>query len=141
MTILKFILLLIFGIPLLFYIWFASLIIYALFRNYLEKTKDEIRTVLMKISIVSLILITIFFGSRIRDGFTDVNVLTERIYESSVYEYNGSKCRDGTNSHSQGRGTCSWHKGVLFTFYKGQHKKNKSQCKLEARKRSWIWKP
>ena len=90
------------------------------------------------LSIFPLLFITIFFGSRIRDGFTTVDVLTERIYERSVYKYNGSRCRDGTDSRSQGRGTCSWHGGVRFKFYKGQHKKSKQECRIEAKERSWI---
>ena len=105
-----------------------------------EKRKNIIDSIKAwtTLSLFPLIFITIFFGSRIRDGFTTVDVLTERIYERSVYEYNGSKCRDGTNSRSQGRGTCSWHGGVRFKFYKGQHKKSRKECRIEAKELSWI---
>lgn len=90
------------------------------------------------LSIFPFLFITVFFGSRIRDGFTSVDILTERIYEREVYKFNGSICRDGTTSRSQGRGTCSWHKGVSYKFYKGQHKKTMEECKIIAKDRSWI---
>jgi len=67
-----------------------------------------------------------------------IHVLTNRIYEREVYEFSGSICRDGSTSHSQGRGTCSWHNGVRYEFHKGQHKLTKQECRILAKERSWI---
>jgi hypothetical protein len=89
-------------------------------------------------SFVPTILILFFFGSRIRDGFTTVDVLTERIYNREIYEFDGSICRDGSISRSQGRGSCSWHNGVSREFFKGEHKKSRKECENEAKVRSWI---
>jgi hypothetical protein len=91
-----------------------------------------------KIAIIPIFFILLIFGSRIRDGFTGVNNLTERIYERNLYTFNGSKCRDGTTSQSQGRGTCSWHNGVQYKFYKGQPKKSRQQCRIEGKELSWV---
>lgn len=108
------------------------------------KRKEKLSRVKEKIvsgiatAIIPVIIVGFFFGSRIRDGFTSVDILTERIYEREIYEFSGSICRDGTTSHSQGRGTCSWHNGVRYKFYKGQHKKSKEKCRIEAKERSWI---
>lgn len=109
------------------------------------KNDDEIRKVKKEkkqIKILNFaIIIGIFsfiFGSTIYDGFTPVKQLTERIHERSKYEFSGSICNDGTTSHSQGRGTCSWHKGVNYKFYEGDYAKNLEECKTEAIKSSWI---
>lgn len=90
------------------------------------------------LSIIPIIVIGFFFGSHIRDGFTTVDVLTERIYQREIYEFNGSKCNDGSTSHSQGRGTCSWHDGVNYKFYTGEHKYSLEECRNKAKDRSWI---
>lgn len=106
-------------------------------RQKLNEIKDKIVSG-FKVIIIPLLIIGFLFGSRIRDGFTSVDVLTERIYEREIYEFNGSVCRDGWISNSQGRGTCSWHNGVRFKFYKGQHKYSKKECREMAKQRSWI---
>lgn len=106
-------------------------------KERLNEIKDKILSGILT-SIIPLIIIGIIFGSKIRDGFTSIDVLTERIYEREIYEFNGSICRDGNISHSQGRGTCSWHHGVQYEFYKGQHKKTRSECRIEAKEISWI---
>lgn len=103
----------------------------------LKEVKDKIISV-TALAFIPILIVGFFFGSRIRDGFTSVDVLIERIYEREVYEFDGSICRDGTISHSQGRGTCSWHNGVSRKFFKGQHKKSKQECEIEAKERSWI---
>jgi hypothetical protein len=105
------------------------------------ETLYEIKRKIILRSALTLIIIAIFslfFGSRIRDGFTSIEVLTERIYQKKIYKYNGSICRDGSRSRSQGRGTCSWHGGVSYKFYEGQHKLTKKECREIAKKRSWI---
>ena len=106
-------------------------------KEKLNKIKSKIISGIT-IAFIPIVIVGFLFGSRIIDGFTSVYVLTERIYEREVYEFNGSICRDGSTSHSQGRGTCSWHDGVRYKFYKGQHKKTKNECRIEAKKRSWI---
>jgi hypothetical protein len=116
------------------------------------KKDDEIRREKKKIKesriINSVVVIAIFsflFGSAVYDlgltvydGFTPVKQLTERIHERSKYKFSGSICNDGTTSHSQGRGTCSWHKGVNYEFYEGDYAKSIEECKTEAVKLSWI---
>lgn len=104
----------------------------------LKEVKDKIISIIA-ITFIPIFIVLFFFGSRIRDGFTSVDTLTERIYERAVYQFDGSICRDGKISHLQGRGTCSWHNGVVYRkFYKGQHKKSKKECRIEAEGRSWI---
>lgn len=34
-------------------------------------------------------------------------------------------------------GTCSWHHGVDYYFYKGDYSKTIEECKEEAKKISW----
>ena len=75
---------------------------------------------------------------RIIDGLTPVATLTEKIHEKSKYKFNGAICNDGWTSHSQGRGTCSHHKGVNNYFYKGDYSKTIDECREEALKISWI---
>lgn len=106
-------------------------------KDRLDKIKDRICGLILQIVIVSS-LVGYFFGEKIINGLTPVDVLTERLYNESVYTYNGSMCRDGTTSYSQGRGTCSWHGGVSYEFFKGEHKKTKNECRIEAKKISWI---
>ncbi|MCG8796685.1 DUF3761 domain-containing protein [Tenacibaculum finnmarkense] len=101
------------------------------------ETKRKIKSIAI-ISIFPILIFSFLFGEIIIDGFTSVDTLTERIYNREVYKFNGSKCRDGSLSHSQGRGTCSWHGGVRFKFYKGQHKKSMEECEKIAKKKSWI---
>ena len=98
-----------------------------------EKKQSRILTFAIIIGIFSF-----FFGSTIYDGFTRVEQLTERIHERSKYEFNGSICNDGATSHSQGRGTCSWHKGVNYKFYEGDYAKSIEECKTEAIEKSWM---
>jgi len=71
----------------------------------------KLRVVLLILGIVGL-----FFIPRIIDGLTPVEVLTEKIHEKSKYKFDGSVCNDGHISHSQGRGTCSWHQNGKITF-------------------------
>jgi len=72
--------------------------------------------------------------------FYTVDKLTEVFYESknNKYKFDGAVCNDGWISHSQGRGTCSWHDGVFYYFYKGNYIKTKEECRIEAKKFSWI---
>ena len=90
-----------------------------------------------KVAFIILGIIGVFATPRIIDGLTPVDVLTDKIHEKSKYEFNGSICNDGTTSHSQGRGTCSWHGGVDYKFYKGEYKKTIEECRKEALKLSW----
>ena len=106
-------------------------------KEKLSRVKEKIVSGIAT-AIIPVIIVGFFFGSRIRDGFTSVDVLTERIYEREIYEFSVSICRDGTTSHSQGRGTCSWHNGVRYKFYKGEHKLTKQECRNLAEERSWI---
>ncbi|WP_281239926.1 hypothetical protein [Flavobacterium praedii] len=103
----------------------------------LREIKDKIISTIA-ITFIPILIFALLFVSRIRDGFTSVDILTERIYEREIYEFDGSICRDGKISHSQGRGTCSWHNGVYRKFHKGQHKKSKKESRIEAQERSWI---
>lgn len=113
-------------------------------QKIVQKTVDTIQKILRTITavvivaIIPALFIGLIFGGRIRDGFTSVDVLTERIYNREVYEFSGSVCQDGWISHSQGRGTCSWHGGVRYEFYKGQHKKTREECKKIAKELSWV---
>jgi len=75
---------------------------------------------------------------RIIDRLTPVGTLTERIHEKSKYKFSGAICNDGWTSHSQGRGTCSYHNGVGYYFYKGNYSKSFEQCRKEAMKISWF---
>ena len=95
--------------------------------------------------IVFILIMSFFFGSSIYrigltvyDGLTPVETLTERIHERSKYKFNGSFCNDGSISHSQGQGSCSWHDGVNYKFYEGDYAKSIDECKIEAIKSSWI---
>ncbi len=90
-----------------------------------------------KVILIIVGLVSLFFIPRIIEGLTPVDVLTEKIHEKSKYKFNGSVCNDGHISHSQGRGTCSWHKGVKYKFYKGDYKKTIDECRTEAIKLSW----
>lgn len=85
----------------------------------------------------------------IKTSKINVDVLSNYLHEDSRYKFNGAICNDGWTSHSQGRGTCSHHKGVDYYFYKGNHSKNIQQCRSEAKniiaelktkalKRSWL---
>jgi len=109
-------------------------------RKIQEKVTEVKRKVIsgVMMAIIPVLIVGFLFGSRIIDGFTPVDVLTNRIYEREVYEFSGSICRDGSTSHSQGRGTCSWHDGVRHKFYEGQHKLTKQECRILAKERSWI---
>lgn len=72
--------------------------------------------------------------------FYSVDKLTEIFYESksNKYRFNGAKCNDGWTSHSQGSGTCSWHGGVSYYFYKGEYIKTRQECEIKAKRFSWI---
>ena len=73
--------------------------------------------------------------SSIKSSTINVDVLTNYLHEDSKYEFDGSICRDGTTSHSQGRGTCSWHGGVRYEFYKGEYSKSIDECRQDAIKK------
>ena len=90
-----------------------------------------------KAAFIILGIVGVFATPTIIDGLTPVDILTEKIHEKSKYKFNGSICNDGTTSHSQGRGTCSWHGGVNYKFYKGDYKKTIEECREEAINRSW----
>lgn len=91
----------------------------------------------IKYLLIAVGIIGIISAPRVIDGFTPVETLTQKIHEKSKYEFNGSICRDGHTSHSQGRGTCSWHGGVAYKFYKGDYRKTIEECRAEAIKLSW----
>jgi hypothetical protein len=90
-----------------------------------------------KAAFIILGIVGVFATPRIIDGLTPVDILTEKIHENSKYKFNGSICNDGHTSHSQGRGTCSWHGGVNYKFYKGDYSKTIEECREEAIKLSW----
>jgi hypothetical protein len=90
-----------------------------------------------KYAFLLLLIISGFSAPRIIDGLTPVDILTEKIHEKSKYKFDGSRCNDGSISHSQGRGTCSWHGGVNYKFYKGDYSKTIEECRDEAIKLSW----
>jgi hypothetical protein len=104
----------------------------------LSKKKIEKRQRRTLNSAIIIGIFSLLFGSTIFDGFTPVKQLTEKIHERSKYKFSGSICNDGTTSHSQGRGTCSWHKGVNYKFYEGDYAKSLEECKSEAIKLSWV---
>jgi hypothetical protein len=93
---------------------------------------DRYKVIILIFGFISLIT-----APRIINGLTPVEELTYKIHENSIYQFNGSVCNDGKISHSQGRGTCSWHKGVDHKFYKGQYSKTLNECREEAIKLSW----
>lgn len=68
--------------------------------------------------------------------FYSIDKLTTIFYESksNKHKFNGAICNDGWISHSQGSGTCSWHSGVNFYFYKGDYIKSKEECRKKAEK-------
>lgn len=91
----------------------------------------------ISIFICILLISSPFWFSTVRDGLTSVEKLTVRIHEKSKYTFDGAICNDGWVSHSQGRGTCSWHDGVDFYFYDGEYGKSIEECRKEAIKKSW----
>lgn len=93
------------------------------------------------IVIVILLGINFVFAKKpILYHFYTIDKLTKIFYESesNKYQFNGAICNDNWISHSQGRGTCSWHGGVNYYFYKGEYKKTKEECKKDAKHFSWI---
>lgn len=121
-----------------------KLIDYTIISKLSEKSQGRIKgffsrnTALTIVLIFSTIFATFFFGSRIIDGFTSVETLTERIHERSKHKFSGSKCNDGWTSFSQGQGACSWHNGVDYEFYKGEYTKTIDECRQEAEELSWL---
>ena len=91
----------------------------------------------LKYGLIAVGIIGIISAPRVIDGLTPVETLTQKIHEKSKYKFSGSICRDGHTSHSQGRGTCSWHGGVAYKFYKGDYRKTIEECRAEAIKLSW----
>ena len=53
-----------------------------------------------------------------------VEEIADFIHEDTRYEFSGAICNDGHVSHSQGRGTCSYHQGVDYYFKIGDYSKN-----------------
>lgn len=106
--------------------------------SYKEKHNNNDNKEKIIIAIYILFLLSIPFWSRIKDGFTSVDILTEKIYHESRFGFNGAICRDGWISHSRGRGTCSHHGGVRYYFTKNDHQISREEAREEARKRSWI---
>ncbi|MCK3683981.1 DUF3761 domain-containing protein [Maribellus sp. YY47] len=79
----------------------------------------------------------------------DIDSLTLLVAHEHLYRFNGAVCNDGSISHSQGRGTCSYHGGVSYYFYKGDCMMTWDECqeeaikllekiKKKAKRRSWI---
>lgn len=60
------------------------------------------------------------------------NILGNYLYEDSKYKFSGAICNDGWISHSQGRGTCSYHGGVAYYFDEGTSRKSLNECRQEA---------
>jgi len=91
-----------------------------------------------KYAFVITLIVGLFFIPRIKDGFTSVDVLTERIHEKSKYKYRvGATCKDGWHSNSTGQGTCSHHGGVKEWLYETEYRKSIEECREEAKKLSW----
>jgi hypothetical protein len=106
--------------------------------------------------IIILIIIGTLNYSRIKDGFTTVDVLTDKyiieyfddrynftvinldlltvfIREDTKYTHSGAICNDGWVSHSTGRGTCSHHGGVRKWFSKGDYSITIEESKVRNR--------
>lgn len=86
-------------------------------------------------TIIAIIGSVIYY---LRDHFTPVDVLTERIHEQSRHPFTGSACYDGFLRPSQGSGTCSGHGGVEYKFEKNRYGKSLERCRKEAEEISWI---
>ena len=108
----------------------------------MTKIKNISKSVGICIIVISIILgLNFTFANRpILYRFYSVDKLTEIFYEqkSNKRKFNGAVCRDGSISHSQGSGTCSWHGGVCHYFYKGNYIKTREECRREAQKFSWV---
>ncbi len=109
---------------------------------------------LNKFKFAAIFLLILYFSNNIVDAFTYPNELVVKyiknkyplynsknidplslakcIHEESRFKFNGAICNDGSKSHSQGRGTCSWHGGVYYYFYIGEYEKDFEECKIEA---------
>ncbi len=109
---------------------------------------------LNKFKFAAIFLLIFYFSNNIVDAFTYPNelvvkyiknkyplynsinidqiLLANSIHEESRFKFNGAICNDGSKSHSQGRGTCSWHGGVYYYFYIGEYEKDFEECKIEA---------
>lgn len=86
-------------------------------------------------------LIMLLAGStafNLRDHFTPVDILSERLYEQSQHQIEGSTCKDGWFSHHRGPGTCSGHSGVAGPKDTVIFDKTLEQCRKEAEKISWL---
>lgn len=102
-----------------------------------RELKEERRLQRLALFVI-LIFFSLPFWPRIKEGFTSVDTLTEKIYQESRYGFDGAICRDGWTSHSQGRGTCSHHGGVSYYFSQDDYRMTREQARVEAHKRSWI---
>ena len=115
-----------------------------IFSKYTEQRQRNIKEFFNRNFILTVVLVfgiifgTFLFGARVVDGFTPVEKLAEKIHERSKYKFSGSKCNDGFVSFSQGQGTCSWHDGVRYEFYKDEYSKTWEDCLNEAEKISWL---
>ena len=120
-----------------------KLIDYAIISKLPTKKQQSIKgffnknTALTVVLMFSTIFGTFFFGTTIINGLTSVDTLTKKIHERSKYKFSGSKCNDGSTSYSQGQGTCSWHDGVDYEFFKGDYAKSLEECRNEAKGLSW----
>ena len=104
--------------------------------NHIPKSVKE-QTWKLRHFLLVLVAIASIFTPRVIDGVTPVNSLAERIQEKSKHKFSGAICNDGWTSHSQGKGTCSWHGGVSYYFYKGAPSKSWEECLVEAKQKSW----
>jgi hypothetical protein len=106
--------------------------------------KDRVRIEILKlwkyhkIELIIGFVILSFTIRPISDRLSSVESLANKIHERSIYTFSGAVCNDGSESHSQGRGTCSWHHGVNRYFYKGSYGKSMKESYEEARKISWV---
>lgn len=93
-------------------------------KNYLTNNKSKIYFSRPYHYIILIIGIGLLLATpRIIDGFTHVDILANRIHNRSMRKSSGAICNDGWKSSSQGRGTCSHHRGVKYYFYKGDYTK------------------
>jgi hypothetical protein len=110
------------------------------YRQKRDKIKKEIYELIIynKLILLAIGVVFILLIPRIIKGLTTVDILTEKIYVDSKRKFNGARCKDGYISHSQGRGTCSWHDSVDYYFFKGDETKTYSECRDEAFEMTWL---
>jgi hypothetical protein len=104
---------------------------------YAQLRARKRRRFLVGVSLGSSLAVALF-GSRIWDGFTPVNELTQRLYDRSIARLDSTVCNDGWTSPSQGQGACSHHGGIRQKFSRSVHTKTLQECRVEAEVLSWM---